>query len=596
MLRAIVLLVTLAGAVAAAQVVQTPARDRPNGPPPPPVGRGTIKGRVLDAQTGTALARARVRLNWMGAALPRPPVTTDDSGSFQFTALPAGSFMLSADKSTYLSARFPEGGQTMRSGQRALTLADGQTVDNVVIAMYHGGAITGRVLDAHGDPVEYAQVQALRLPKSGRGRPQQRGGTSSNDLGEFRIARLDPARYVLFVLPQRRDMNVPPGQPAPEVAEMQSAPTFYPGVVSIDQAQAVNVERGTTAGGVDIMLIDAIVSQVSGLVVDASGQPVTRGGSVNVRPVLRDLPGGFGATGTGVRPDGTFQMKLPPGEYDLEARAQPIGTAGPQPGLEQLGSARIVVAGDVTGLTIQLGAGARVTGRIVFDGTAPLPAVPTSANGPGPVMFTSSEGAQCRSGRGAIHADWTFAVEGVFGACTPRVNSSNFQRWFVKGIVHEGRDLMDQLVVFAPGQQMRDVEVIMTDKRTELTFHVSDESGTPTREYVGLVFSVDKARWTDATNRYVRTIVPPPDAASGATATASATAGVVGTGANRTTGRETASGMPAGEYFVIAVDDIESEASRDPDVLEQLSRGATRVTLADGVPADVNLRRVKLTR
>ena len=48
------------------------------------------------------------------------------------------------------------------------------------------------------------------------------------------------------------------------------------------------------------------------------------------------------------------------------------------------------------------------------------------------------------------------------------------------------------------------------------------------------------------------------------------------------------------ERTPIAVDDIDSELWRDPDYLEQLSRGATRVTLADGAPADVNLRRVKL--
>ncbi|HEY6214960.1 MAG TPA: hypothetical protein VIW45_21855, partial [Vicinamibacterales bacterium] len=60
--------------------------------------------------------------------------------------------------------------------------------------------------------------------------------------------------------------------------------------------------------------------------------------------------------------------------------------------------------------------------------------------------------------------------------------------------------------------------------------------------------------------------------------------------------REAIIGLPAGEYYVIAVDDLDVEAPRDPDTLEQLSQGATRITIADGEPADVNLRRMTLAR
>ena len=57
--------------------------------------------------------------------------------------------------------------------------------------------------------------------------------------------------------------------------------------------------------------------------------------------------------------------------------------------------------------------------------------------------------------------------------------------------------------------------------------------------------------------------------------------------------QELITNMPAGEYFVVALDDIDMESTRDPETLEQLSRGATRVRLAEGTPADVNLRRVQ---
>src|SRR5262252_2632064 len=105
-LRGLTVAMMFQASLAAAQPQATPPppppRDAPNRPPAMPTGTAVIKGRVVDAQTGSALARVRVRLNWLGSGAPsRPPVTTDQSGRFEFSTLPAGSFVLMADKSTY---------------------------------------------------------------------------------------------------------------------------------------------------------------------------------------------------------------------------------------------------------------------------------------------------------------------------------------------------------------------------------------------------------------------------------------------------------------------------------------------------------------
>src|SRR5262245_9639628 len=383
-----------------------PARDTPNRPPAMPTGSGIIRGRIVDAQSGSALARARVRLNWLGPGpSSRPPVTTDQSGRFEFSTLPAGSFTLMADKSTYTAARFPEGGETLRTGNRSLTLTDGQVVDTVVIRMFHGGVIAGRVVDGYGEPVEFAQVQALKLPKSGRGAAQQRSGLSTNDLGEFRLARLEPGKYLVMVMPQRRDVIEQPGNALSATPEPQALPTFYPAALSITDAQPISVERGTTTANVEIALVEGTPATVTGVVVDATGQPIARGGSMSVRPILKDMPqNGFGATGGGLKPDGTFTLRLAPGDYLLEARSNLPGQNGPPPpGSEQVGVVRLSVSADMSGVTIQLGPGARVTGRFVFDGSATLPQPPTSPNGP--PIFTSNDG-NCRTGRNQIAADW----------------------------------------------------------------------------------------------------------------------------------------------------------------------------------------------
>src|SRR5262249_13125934 len=157
-------------------------------------------------------------------------------------------------------------------------------------------------------------VQVLRLPRTGRGRPQMRGGASSNDLGEFRIARLEPGRYLLLAIPRRTFLG-PFGQPDEPTGEPQPSPTFYPGAVTMDQAQPIAIERGASVGGLDLMLADGATATITGSIVDASGQPVMRNASVMARAVMKEVPSGWDAGAATVKPDGTFQLKLAPGEY-----------------------------------------------------------------------------------------------------------------------------------------------------------------------------------------------------------------------------------------------------------------------------------------
>ena len=58
--------------------------------------------------------------------------------------------------------------------------------------------------------------------------------------------------------------------------------------------------------------------------------------------------------------------------------------------------------------------------------------------------------------------------------------------------------------------------------------------------------------------------------------------------------RDSVNGLPPGEYYVVAADDLESEAVHDPLALESLSHSASRITLTDSAPAEVSLRRVKV--
>ena len=62
-------------------------------------------------------------------------------------------------------------------------------------------------------------------------------------------------------------------------------------------------------------------------------------------------------------------------------------------------------------------------------------------------------------------------------------------------------------------------------------------------------------------------------------------------GGSAATRLQTLSGLRAGEYYVVAVDDLESDDVRDPVVLDKLRSSATRVTVGEGATVEVSLRR-----
>lgn len=555
-----------------------PGRDRP---PAPRSGTGVLKGRVVDGATGAGIARARVRLQ--GNSGPSPTQLTGGNGDFAFSNLPPGRVMLSVEKSTYMPGRYPEAGRTVRAGMRALVLGAGQVLEGVTVALFHGGAIAGRVADETGDPVEYAQVRAIRVPAPGRGgRPMMTSGSESNDLGEFRVPRLEPGSYLLQVLPSHRfAMNEPLREG--QQPEPQALPTFYPGALSADGAQPIIIARGQSVTEIDVTLVTGLPAVLSGTVLGEDGVPAANG-FVSVRSVAAGVGGD--STGTGIDASGAFNITLAPGDYHLEARiiARPAaGAMGPAaPGNELVGSMRVsLTGGGVEVVSIVVGRGATVSGRVVFEGNTPPPANPGQIH----VPFYSEDGQGCRSGQARIAADWTFRVEGVSGTCSSPP-SLGFGRWMLKALTYEGEDLLDKPFTFEPRRQLRDMVVVFTDKRTDLTFRVSDESGQSTRDYLALVFPTDKARWSTGFGvaRLFASSAPQMTTGSG-------TLRAPGVAPAR---RESMSGLRPGEYYVVAVDDIEQEGMRDRVVLERLARNAVRVTLVEGVTVEAAVRRVKL--
>ena len=580
---------TIAGVVAAvgipvtAQVVvQTlePVGQPRDRVPPRRTGTASIHGRIVDGLTGEPIPRARVRLMMPGVA--HPIVLSGGEGEFVFEKLPAGSFSIGSDKATYLTGRLPDTeGRTMRSVMRPRRIADGEALDNVVLKMYRSGAISGRVLDAFGDPVEYASVSAMRVVAGGK--PEMRQGTQTNDLGEFRLSRLQSGSYIVAVGPRRYP---PEEMPAETEPKPQPVPTYYPGSTSLDQAQPIVLERGQSLAGLDIVLAEGMLVTVNGVVLRRDGEPVT-GAFVNARSAGR--MGMMSGGGAGVRPDGTFRLSLPPGEHVLEAHLAQRGNAPARPETQQTGIVRVSLGGSpVESVTIVVGPAATASGRVIFEGTTPPPATPPNEVG----LPLGSDDGDCRFGQARVSADWTFKVDSLVGTCMPP-SRLTFGRWTLKAATRGNQDLLEKPLTFEPGQHLDGVQLVFTDRKSEVLFRVSDGQGTPTTEYVVLVFSTDKARWENRSGGAAQTfMLPPIELMREMERVAPPQAPRMPPEQMR---REALDVSP-GEYYVVALDDISYEDTRSPAVLERLASSAIRVSVTEGSSVEAVLRRLELAQ
>jgi hypothetical protein len=128
-----------------------------------------------------------------------------------------------------------------------------------------------------------------------------------------------------------------------------------------------------------------------------------------------------------------------------------------------------------------------------------------------------------------------------------------------------GRDVTDTPIDFDDGRQVTGLEIIVSQKQTELAGTVVDAKGDGVSEYVTVVFSEDRQRWT-AQSRHVAA------------------------GRPDQRGRFKIVGLPPGRYRAAAVDYLEAGAERDPAVLDRLATAATPLTIAEDEPQNVILK------
>jgi hypothetical protein len=387
------------------------------------------------------------------------------------------------------------------------------------------------------------------------------------------------------------------------------APVYYPGTTSPAGASTLTLGIGEERGNVDFQLQLVATARIEGHVVSADGSPLPPATQIALVPAERSGIPGLGLNMTRVDASGRFTFRdVTPGQYSLQARATirkagegaasggrafgPGGGGGPfapvPPGqvAQILWAASDVTVGgqDISGLSLLLQPGMTFSGRIEFLGASTSPSDLTRTR-----VMLAPRGQQTFEMGGVPPADvdasgrFTFtgvapgkyslnavvpntpqnagagatAGQGRAGGAGPAPGTSRTS-WTLKSAIVDGRDVLDfPIEIGTSGAGVPEATLVFTDKTQELSGTIQDGSGRPAPDFTIIVFPTDNRFWIPQARRIAST-------------------------RPGTDGRYTLRGLPAGDYRMTAVTDVEPGEWYDPAFLNQLQGASIPISLKDG--------------
>ena len=603
---------TALGVVLLIVVAAAPSPSGHEGDPqvakPTQVGTGAISGTVVDASDGSPLQGAVVYLGVrsVGPGAPTPRVVTDAKGRFVFRNLvPSDAYGLWAGRIGYFDGWF--GAQALDDFGKVISLKEGQWFSSAVIKLLKPAAVTGRILDESGEPVVNAFVQALpTVMIAGTVRAAQGSVARTDDLGRYRLRGLARGSYLIAVpSPQHNATGV-------FSQNRLTYPTvLFPGVTSASLATPVQVDFGEERRGIDVTWTPVPAVTVSG---QLDGSEDARSG-VTVKLIAignENLVLGMEAATT--QPDrlGRFTLSnVPPGQYRLQAKqsfggfslnpaayerarevlpgapgeiqtnysfgvtAGPIGMtlvmSGRQAAETHWADMAVSVGNaDVSGLVVAMRPTLRLSGRIVVESTSgkapiasPIAVTLEPANGAPSLGMPS----------GQVNLETSeFSVAGLrSGKYVVRLSLPN--GWTVKSIKCAIRDCPDGNIDATSGLDPGSVVIGLTDQINMVIGRVLDSQGKVIDDCIVWAFPSQPNLWAEY----------------GLTPPRIRQTRVSGEGGY------SIRGLPAGEYYLVALPSTHLQEWIDPAVLTQAGRVGTvmRIGWGESQTRDLTLREIK---
>lgn len=475
---------------------------------------------------------------------------TDDRGFYRISGLTPGEYIVA-----------------MFSSQ---TTTPAATVDEYYRDMMSGGTLTSQL---------YRELSSSGASPA----------TSGYRVGEF----------IVQASAVGRTGGPPPPSPSDEGRMMIYLNQYYPSASVVSQATVVTLAAGEERANTDLRLRLVPAVRVSGIVTGPDG-PVRNMG-VRLLPLgIDDFSSGDSSmevASSATDASGNFTMfGVPPGTYLLRAtripRPAPVqsrnmttvevsgpngmmlgmsSSSGPGPAVvlptdpTLSGQAQVTVAAsDLSGVSLVLRTGPRISGRVVFEGTKPQPAPEQIQQTSISVLpISGATVIQMITAPKRVEPDGRFNTVGypagryLISASVPS-QPGQPTPWRMKSAMRAGRDVADEGLDLE-AEDITDVVITFTDQPSDISGTVTDVRGQPDGTALVIAFPADSDSWRQGTPNARRT-----------------------RSARTTTTGTYMLALPPGAYYLAALSDETADNWQDPLKLEGFMRGAARVTLADG--------------
>lgn len=320
------------------------------------------------------------------------------------------------------------------------------------------------------------------------------------------------------------------------------APVYHPAVIAAADATTITLGSSEEKRDVDVLLRLVPTAKVAGVVTAIDGSPVS-----NAQVSIMDPRSSAGSVMRATRSnlDGEFAMPgIPPGRYQMQANQYPDGL---------FALSEVMVEGRDISTSMVLAPGMTVSGRLVFDGASTAPA------------FSAVPLSLSRHTFATAGARFQIAPDGkfVFSQVPPgifrlRIGGRPPAGWVLRSAMVNGVDASDVAFEVRPNENLEGVVVTLTDRAAEISGTLQTAEGKPAPEYVLVVFSAD-ARFRVPRSRRTQHVRPDVN------------------------GRFIVRDLPAGDYLISAVTDVEDGQWNDPAFLAELAASSPiRIVLAEG--------------
>lgn len=247
--------------------------------------------------------------------------------------------------------------------------------------------------------------------------------------------------------------------------------------------------------------------------------------------------------------DGTFAIRnVPPGNYTIVARSD-MGSGSPKTAVQSV----VVTGGDVQ-VALTPVPGVSLGGAVTLESSgSTLPAFAGFRVNPTPLGAAVTLPRGGRGGTPNERGEFTIAdlMPGRY-----LLRATGPREWIVKSVYVDGRDVTDEAIEIK-GDNVSGVNLIFTDRVATIAGTVRDGRGGPAGNVTVVVFADDERLWYPQ-SRHI------------------SAARTDATGVYRVTG------LPAGRYLAVAVEDVEPGEWFDPAFLEQVKGAATRLVVGEG--------------